>query len=269
MQKFNKIVIDFETTGFSNKDELVEIGATFIDEEGNSIMDYQSLIKTEVPMVEEVIKVHGITNSMVKGERAAKEVLSEFLSYCEDGSIFFAHNASFDMRLFFVNCLRNGLIPSKNWVFLDTLQGSKVFESQLPNKKLSTILEKRGIENKDAHRALADAKCLAKLIKIWILENSFEYVKKNCAALKLDNSDIFSSDPRFSKKKTYSNVNFYIPYLGCQVFDEKTKKFLNKDVEFLAVLNTSKKEEKFLIRDLTDGLVKSLATSEVKLPENN
>lgn len=87
------IYLDTETTGFSNRDKLVE--AALID--SNGAVAFQSLINPGMAIPSMARKVHGITDDMVRTAPTWSDVEEEFLSHIQ-GRILVGHNISFDLR---------------------------------------------------------------------------------------------------------------------------------------------------------------------------
>ena len=94
-------VFDTETTGMSPAKgaRLCEIAAVKIVPglELDLSSHYETLIDPEVPIPYNVFRIHGISDSMVKGKPKISEALEGFAGFCTD-SICAAHNASFDYR---------------------------------------------------------------------------------------------------------------------------------------------------------------------------
>lgn len=76
------IMYDLETTGLSRKDSIIEIGAIYVDD--NIIKDrFSSLCNPGLYVSQRITEVTGITNSMLENEKSEKEVLKEFIEWCE------------------------------------------------------------------------------------------------------------------------------------------------------------------------------------------
>lgn len=91
------IILDTETTGLEEKDEVVEIAMLRFrfDEGGILSLDevFNELREPAVPISEEASRVTGITDEMVRGERISDADLAAFL---EGAEIIVAHKADFD-----------------------------------------------------------------------------------------------------------------------------------------------------------------------------
>ena len=151
------IVFDVETTSlYDFSGRIVEIGAVKFDLPGRIYEEFSALINPQIPIPEAVIKVHGITNEMVKNERGAKEVLEDFLRFIDSSdTIMIAHNASFDIGFVSNDLARCGLsIPQHN--VLDTVSLSKTLFPEAGTYNLENLVNFLGIGTTVKHRALDD-----------------------------------------------------------------------------------------------------------------
>ena len=92
-----EIILDIETSGLDYKEghRMIEIGCVELNrkEVGSHFHRYINPLKT---LMEENIKIHGITNEFLKDKPLFEDVAEEFLSFIQDSSII-AHNANFDV----------------------------------------------------------------------------------------------------------------------------------------------------------------------------
>ncbi|MDG1417064.1 MAG: DUF3820 family protein [Maricaulis sp.] len=86
-------IIDTETTGVEDDDQLVEIASVDWNE-GVLENPQQSFVRPSIPIPPEVSAIHHITDEMVRDAPVVLEALKPF----QDASIFAAHNAAFDQR---------------------------------------------------------------------------------------------------------------------------------------------------------------------------
>jgi exodeoxyribonuclease X len=86
-------IIDVETTGIEDDDQLVEIASVDWNDGvlGNPL---QTLTRPSIPIPPEVSAIHHITDSMVEDAPVVLDALQRF----QDANIFAAHNAKFDQR---------------------------------------------------------------------------------------------------------------------------------------------------------------------------
>ncbi len=146
--------LDLETTGVNPAfDRIVEIGAVRFTT-GGVTDEFQTLVNPGVPIPENVIKIHGITDDMVNDAPAINDILDDFHSFFK-GTVLVIQNPRFDLsfieRAFHV---RDGRSPEL--LAIDTVRLAQNHFPALPNHKLSTMACHLGL-NLQSHRALDDA----------------------------------------------------------------------------------------------------------------
>jgi DNA polymerase III epsilon subunit family exonuclease len=153
-------VLDFETTGLrvGKDDRVVEIGVVRMDPERGgrwSETRFESLVNPQREIPGRVVKIHGITDSMVRTAPRFDEVAPELLSLLE-GAVIVGHNVTFDLAFLMRECRRNGVATPELGPVIDTLQVSRhVFGFYRCN--LVALAERMGIAHRRAHTALGDA----------------------------------------------------------------------------------------------------------------
>ena len=152
------VVFDLETTGlYPNKDDsIIEIGAVKI--KNNEIIDrYDELIYPGKVLSEEIIKITGISNEILKDKRTEKECIVDFMKWVGN-SIMVAHNAKFDIS--FLDCayLKYSLGSLDNMV-IDTLGLSRYLDSSQKYHNLSALVTRYNIpwDEDKHHRADYDS----------------------------------------------------------------------------------------------------------------
>ena len=90
----NMIMLDTETTGLNEDDEVIEIAA--IDRNGKVLMN--TLVKPLKPIPDEIAKINHITNEKVANARPLPEVLKELQGLLK-GKILITYNLDFDLRV--------------------------------------------------------------------------------------------------------------------------------------------------------------------------
>ena len=164
------VAYDLETTGLSpNTDSIIEIGAIKvvngeIVESGEFV--FQEFVKPFKKSIrEEVTELTGITKEDVRDARQMWEVFPDFMKFVGDNILVGYHSIKFDSR-FLVRAGRYSSIVMENPQFDVVRYAISLREAVgLPEGRLSlkTVSEKLGIENPEAHRALADAITTAKV----------------------------------------------------------------------------------------------------------
>ena len=152
------VVFDLETTGLypNSGDSIIEIGAVKI-KDGKIIDRYDELVNPGKLLNEEIIKITGIDNEMLKGKRNEEDCIKSFLSWI-GGLPIVAHNAKFDIS-FVDKAIEKYNLEKLSNVVIDTLGLSRYLESSERYHNLATLVKRYNIpwdENKH-HRADYDS----------------------------------------------------------------------------------------------------------------
>ena len=151
---FNSFVcFDFETTGLSRNDRIIEIGAVKV-ENGYLVSRYSSLVDPRRPISPLITQITGISDEMVRGKPGIEELLPSFYAYTQ-GYILMAHNAPFDCG--FLTRAAEGTGYRFDQPVFDTLTFAR---RVLPNRvsyRLPDLTEDLKIPQETAHRAWCDA----------------------------------------------------------------------------------------------------------------
>ena len=162
------VAFDVETTGIDHsKDAITEIAAIKVVE-GKLIESkefiFQELVhpyKKSIP--KNVEDLTGITNDMVKDARKIWEVFPDFVDFVGDNILVGYNCMTFDSK-FLVRAgrLSNLIIENK---YFDVLHMVRIYKNIFiaDNMTLVQVGKALGIENPQAHRALADAITTAKV----------------------------------------------------------------------------------------------------------
>lgn len=152
------IVFDIETTGLSpRKCEITEIGAVKIMD--NEIIGrFSALINPEVDIPEQITKLTGISNELVKDKPTIGCVLPKFLEFVGDVPVV-AHNAKFDTSFIKEKAMKFNLRFDNT--IIDTLSLSRLLLPNLKKHKLDIISEYLQIKLENHHRAVDDAEATA------------------------------------------------------------------------------------------------------------
>ena len=148
------VVVDCETTGLGRRDRIVEIAVLTLDSGRLEPVDeYDTLINPERDVGP--IGVHGITASMVEAAPVFGEV-AVAVARRINGATLVAHNLPFDTRMLAHEFARLG-------VYFDA--GSGMCTLRATGDKLGVACARYGIPLVEQHRALADARATAGLVR--------------------------------------------------------------------------------------------------------
>ncbi len=148
-------VIDTETTGLGAQDRVVEIAVVVLDATTLETVDeYDTLINPRRDVGPE--HIHGISASMVEAAPTFEEIAGDLAARLDD-HILVAHNLPFDVRMV------QGEFSRLDAAFSE---GRGICTLRLSGSRLSTATRDHGIRLDDHHRALADARAAAELLRI-------------------------------------------------------------------------------------------------------
>ena len=103
--RLDPLIIDTETTGMDDDDQVVELAAT--DLQGNALI--ATLVRATVPVKPEAREVHGIGDADLNDAPALSDALRNLQRLAGDRPLA-AYNAPFDQRM-----LRNSLLAQRAW----------------------------------------------------------------------------------------------------------------------------------------------------------
>ncbi|MDK7238447.1 exonuclease domain-containing protein [Corynebacterium amycolatum] len=157
-------VLDFETTGFSRHDRVIEIGVVLLDANCRVERTWQTLVQPNRGF--DNSDVHGITPTNLVGAPTFEHVARRFAEVL-NGRVIVAHNASFEYKFLTNEFGRLGVeLADGNWL-LDTMVLARQFMPGQP-VSLKNVLSIMGIENRAAHTALADAEATAAALQRFV-----------------------------------------------------------------------------------------------------
>lgn len=157
------LILDTETTGLGDDDEIIEIALLLFsydttDGRVTALNDkYTALQQPSVPCSDGALQVHGITAEITRGmsiDRARVRTLFERAQFVV------AHNAEFDRR--FVERMFPEL-HGKRWIC--TMRDIPWDLEGLPGKSLDSIARHYGIQRPVSHRAYIDAMTVLSVLR--------------------------------------------------------------------------------------------------------
>lgn len=156
-------VIDLETTGGSpSNDAITEIGAVKV-RAGERLGSFQSLIDPRRPIPSAIAHLTGIDDMMVSDQPPIEQVLPAFLEFFR-GSVFVAHNASFDFRFLGAACTALEYPQLPGPPICTARLARRLVWPDVPNVRLRTLADHFRTRTRPTHRALDDAEACAEVL---------------------------------------------------------------------------------------------------------
>ncbi len=147
------VVFDIETTGLEVMSQgITEIGAVKL-KNGKISEQFTTLIKPDYRISEEIVKLTGITEEMVKDAPKISTVMPDFMKFIQ-GAVLVAHNADFDVK--FIKRFANAEDYEVKNKIIDTVELARATLPFLKKHDLHTVADHFGIAFRH-HRALSDA----------------------------------------------------------------------------------------------------------------
>lgn len=147
------VVFDLETTGLDvMSNGITEIGAVKIIN-GKIVEQFTTLVKPDYRITEEIVKITGITEEMVKDAPKISTVIPDFMKFIQ-GAVLVAHNADFDVK-FLKRFAGAEEYEVKNKI-IDTIEIARSTLPFLKKHDLHSVADHFGIAFRH-HRALSDA----------------------------------------------------------------------------------------------------------------
>lgn len=182
--------LDVETSN-SDRGSICQIG--WVEFEDDKIVDeFESLVNPNAPFLQRNINVHGIKAADVKGAPTFEELYPYICERLTSHAI--AHHSSFDWQAFAHACYLCDLkIPEVVW--LDTRVLSQSMWPELENFQLPTVCEHLGIELRQHHDALSDARACGQII----VESGLALDELGDIALEVTAADVENYSHRFPR----------------------------------------------------------------------
>jgi len=157
------VVVDIETTGsWSNGDRITEIGAVKVRNH-EVVAEWHSLINPQRAIPANITRLTGIDSDMVRGAPVFAEIADSFMHFMGEG-IFVAHSVNFDYG--FIAYEYERLERRFRFPKLCTCAGMRRRYPGHRSYGLGNLCEAYGIELKEHHRALCDARAAAQLLNL-------------------------------------------------------------------------------------------------------
>jgi len=154
------VVLDTETTGTEATSRIVDLGALLVVDDV-VVEELSVLLDPEVPIPEDAIAVHGITDQMVLEQGIdPATALRGFLGMIagpEGPCPILGHNVVYDLSRVAYELELAGLSRPGALGFC-TLEVARECWPRMENHKLITLVAALGLQDHGAHRALADVR---------------------------------------------------------------------------------------------------------------
>ena len=147
-------VIDMETTGLQETDQIIEFGALIV--ENGAVSDqFSMLVNCEKSIPQEIVSMTGITQEMLSNDgKPEKEVLEQFLAFIGNLELI-GYNIEFDIGFLQRACRANGL-PELTNKQTDVKKAARKKLKRCMKFSLAAVAMHLGIEPEQQHRAADD-----------------------------------------------------------------------------------------------------------------
>lgn len=209
----NYIIVDVERNSFNYEtdkpSEIIEIGAVKLNQDGELIDRFSSLIKPSCALSRFTIKLTHINEEMIKNAPTFKECYRNFVTFLGEEYTFVSWGKE-DYRFFEVDCIRNDtdiFIPASFMDIQEVFMYGVLKTFNTPS--LSSALAALEIEeNANSHRALSDAESTSKIFNA--LNNMFDI--HSVQKPKRDAKVIYFIDGKINRpgKKRYSKLIYSV-----------------------------------------------------------
>lgn len=263
------IVFDLETTALKpdiNWGKIIEIGAVKINN-GKVIDRYSTFINPGMKIPAKIVELTHITDEMVSNSPDIFTAVRQFNDWIEEGYVLVAHNARFDTTFLSYWLNKVGLYYDAD-AYICTMVLDKIIAPNAINHKLCTCIERYGIVNNAAHRAVDDAEATAQLLlcekeDLSSYLNNIDYqFSSEAKEINMDNLKIRSyGDWKKPATKTHGElnrlyINLYYPdeqIYGTVYYDRFKKEFFNKDFPETYIIDFEKLKS-IIIQNRKEGL---------------
>lgn len=173
-----RIVFDTETTGLlkpnavhlDEQPEIVEIYMCMINEKYELIGEFDHLLKPKIPLTDELTKIHGISNEMLKDKPSFADIFEDLAKFCTGADELIAHNVAFDRSMLANELLRIERLLNFPWPRKHTCTVEMAMPIEQRRINLSKLHQyATGAPYEGAHRAKADVFALVRCYH-WLME---------------------------------------------------------------------------------------------------
>lgn len=157
------LCVDTETTGLDKtQDRVIEVAWVMFQNQTEQFSQAR-LCSIDNALPSEITKLTGISDSMLQGQSPFAAHADDLINAMSKAEFIVAYNADFDRLFLEAEMARIGKkMPTLSWI--DPCTFIREIDRYQKGKKLSDASARWGIELKDAHRAMADAKATGLLL---------------------------------------------------------------------------------------------------------
>ncbi len=166
-----RLLFDTETTGLlkpsanhvDEQPEIVELYACMINEEFALLGEYESYYKPKIPLTEELTKIHGITNDMLKDAPSFEDEYENLAKFFTGADELIGHNVAFDRGMLANELIRIDKLIQFPWPRIHTCTVEMAMPIEQRRISLSNLHKyATGQPHEGAHRAKADVHALVR-----------------------------------------------------------------------------------------------------------
>ena len=268
------VVFDVESTGVDvTEDEIVQIAAIKIDNEGEIIEKFERFIRPGKSLGNSS-NIHGFTEEFLcKNGQDKISVFNDFLEFTKDALIV-GHNVNYDVSILKSELERlNMQVPRFKGVY-DTLDIYRRFYPNLINHKLETLSKEFPIKHIPTHNALDDVKATSYLL-VYAIKNKIQETSLNrisiMAKYKNKFHDISMEINRLihisSSLRPYEIINYILYNFNFNsIYDEENRekklKYINDFKDFSKLYDDEVKNCKDQLIDIVN--LTSLSNGEIE-----
>ena len=160
LDRHDVLILDTETTGLGQRDEVVEVAVT--NTRGEVL--FNELIRPICEIGESATRIHGITNAMVAVRPSYRHLHDQLMQVLGPASAVCAWNAPFDRRLLEQSASRYGLeLPNIRW--RDLVSDHRSMFPHYTSHRLLEVARSQGVATVQDHRALGDCKITLAVVR--------------------------------------------------------------------------------------------------------
>lgn len=179
------VAVSIETTGLNPiQDGITEVGALRFDYEGRLLDTFWERANPGIPVPEDVIRLTGITDSMLEGARTPAEVVRDLFAWAGPGAWFAAHSGLFEAG-FLHAAIPEVCGATDDSLMISTLEWARSLPLDVADYKLGTLADliDFDIRVSPLHGTLVGAQAVADLV-LFLLKRCYPHGFKDLLFLR-------------------------------------------------------------------------------------